>query len=318
MNPFEKQSNSKMENSVSVSIIIPVFNDSERLKTCLMALNKQSYPKENYRVIVVDNASEENIKEIVDEFSCAEYLYESCPGSYAARNKGISAAKGEVLGFTDSDCIPEVDWIKKGVDKLLSMSNCGLVVGSIELFFKNSEHPTSVELYEKMTAFKQRRNVEINHWGATANVFTFMSVIEKVGLFNDTLQSGGDIDWGQRVFAAGYLQLYADDCRVLHPARHSFDQLSKKMVRVAKGRHDRLKKIHETPYYKPGFKDDLISSVSRALRPPVKSAVNIFFNRELKGTWQKIQVIYILVLVRYISAWTKVRLTLGFWKDQNT
>jgi glycosyltransferase involved in cell wall biosynthesis len=45
-----------------ISVIIPVFNDAEPLKTCLEALENQTYPKDLYEVIVIDNASDENIE----------------------------------------------------------------------------------------------------------------------------------------------------------------------------------------------------------------------------------------------------------------
>ena len=79
-----------------VSVIIPVYNDAERLKKCLLALEKQTYPQAQYEVIVVDNASEENIKDVVSQFPQARLTFENSPGSYAARNQGISIAKGEL------------------------------------------------------------------------------------------------------------------------------------------------------------------------------------------------------------------------------
>ena len=106
-----------------VSVIIPVYNDSARVKICLEALEKQTYPQNLYEVIVVDNASDEYpaIKDVVCQFSQAIAAYESRPGSYAARNKGISLAKGDIIAFTDADCIPAKNWIEKGVANLLSV-----------------------------------------------------------------------------------------------------------------------------------------------------------------------------------------------------
>jgi len=95
-----------------VSVIIPVYNDPERLKTCLQALEEQTYPQSSYEVIVVDNGSDESIEPIVTEFNQAKAGYEPHPGSYAARNKGLSLARGEVIAFTDADCIPALDWIE--------------------------------------------------------------------------------------------------------------------------------------------------------------------------------------------------------------
>jgi len=95
-----------------VSVIIPVYNDPIRLRTCLQALEEQTYPKSMYAVIVVDNGSDESIEPIVAEFSQMKTSYEPHPRSYAARNKSLSPARGEVIAFTDSDCIPAPDWIE--------------------------------------------------------------------------------------------------------------------------------------------------------------------------------------------------------------
>lgn len=119
-----------------VSVVIPVSNDFERLKTCLKALEEQTYPKKLYEVIVVDNGSDEDINPLVIQFSQAFATQESRRGSYTARNKGDSLAKGDVIAFTDSDCIPNCDWIEKGVANLLQVFNCGLVVGKIKVFLK--------------------------------------------------------------------------------------------------------------------------------------------------------------------------------------
>ncbi|MEQ8961723.1 MAG: glycosyltransferase family A protein, partial [Coleofasciculus sp. C2-GNP5-27] len=90
-------------------------------------------------MIVVDNASDEaaDIKGVVAQFGQAIAAYESTPGSYAARNKGISLAKGEVIAFTDADCIPDAKWLESGLHRLLTIPDCGLVAGRVELFFQN-------------------------------------------------------------------------------------------------------------------------------------------------------------------------------------
>ena len=85
-----------------VSVIIPVFNDKQRLEKCLEALENQTYPKDCYQIVVVDNASTVDLKSTVMQFQQARLYYEEKPGSYAARNKGLSVATGEIIAFTDS------------------------------------------------------------------------------------------------------------------------------------------------------------------------------------------------------------------------
>lgn len=287
-----------------VSVIIPVFNNSEDLKSCLEAIENQTYPKSLYEVIVVDNGSDQDIKEVVSQFSQAFAAYESQPGSYFARNKGLSLAKGNVLAFTDSDCIPALDWIEKGVAHLLQVPNCGLVAGKIELFFKNPDQPTAVELYESIMGLRQQKFVEESRYGATANLFTFRSVIDKVGSFDETLKSSGDREWGQRIFSAGYEQIYADDTCVAHPARYSWDELYKKVVRTIGGHQDLKKKRGYL------FKD-FIKDLAKDLSPPFRGYFRIWSEQRLKGNKQRVQYTFVMLLVKYLSAWEKIRLQLG-------
>ena len=121
-----------------VSVIIPVLDNIVGLRKTLFALDNQIYDA-RYEVIVVDNGSTQDLTAVVSEFARAKLIYEQRPGSYIARNKGISIARGEILAFTDSDCIPAFDWLAKGVEQLLSVENCGLVAGKIDFFYQNPQ-----------------------------------------------------------------------------------------------------------------------------------------------------------------------------------
>jgi len=287
-----------------VSIIIPVFNDFEPLKTCLAALESQTYPRHLYEVIVVDNGSDGNIEDVVSQFAQVLTARESCPGSYVVRNKGLSLAKGEVIGFTDADCIPASDWIERGVANLLRVPNCGLVAGKIELFFLDPARPTAVELFESIKAFRQKEYIEKYHYGATANVWTFRNVIDDVGVFDATLKSSGDRDWGERIFAAGYNQMYADDVGVAHPARHSLGELYIKVVRSVGGAHDRRSKKGYSP-------KKFIAALAKDLKPPSGLVSSIFSAQNIRGLKQKSHVFFVLLLTRYWRALERIRLQLG-------
>lgn len=293
------------ESQPSVSVIIPVFNDTERLKTCLNALENQTYPKNLYEVIVVDNNSDESIEEAVSHYSQALVTYESSPGSYAARNKGISLARGEVIAFTDSDCIPSSDWLDKGVANMLRVSNCGFVAGKIKLFFKNPDKPTAAELYDSIVMnFRQDENIEERKFGATANLFTSKRVIYNIGLFDATLKSNGDREWGNRVFLSGYEQIYADDTCVAHPARYFLDDTYKRAIRIIGGRYT-LKK-------KNGYSNkEFIKDILLGLLPPFRVNFRIWSDKRLNGSQQKIQVILVVFLIKYVEVFEKIRLHIG-------
>ncbi|WP_144865734.1 glycosyltransferase, partial [Hyella patelloides] len=223
-----------------ISVIIPVFNDREPLKLCLAALAQQSYPSSQHEVIVVDNGSDhlEQIEAIVNSFKEVILAKESTPGSYAARNKGLSLAKGEIIAFTDADCIPAPDWLEAGVQTLTNTPNCGLVAGQIQLFFRNPKQPTMVEIYESVRALPQQEFVAKHHYGATANVFTTQEVIKQVGGFDAQLKSSGDVEWGQRVYKKGYQQVYAESVVVHHPTRASWKEFCNRTRRLAGGHYD--------------------------------------------------------------------------------
>lgn len=283
-----------------VSVIIPVFNDIARLQSCLQSLENQTYPKSAYEVIVVDNASDEDIEAASRPFSQAIITYEKRQGSYAARNKGISLAKGDVIAFTDVDCVPASDWLKKGVEALYSVSNCGLVAGKIEFFFKDSDQPNIFELCDSAMHLQQEFYLKNSNFGATANVFTFKVVFEKVGLFNQDLKSGGDYDWGQRVYRAGYQQLYAENACVAHPARSSFGELYKKITRTTKASTD-LSFDGEHSFI---FLRDLI----RDLIPPVKTFYRIRTNSILR----RVEVMITIVFIKYLMAFERIKARLSF------
>lgn len=285
-----------------VSVVIPVYNDPERLKMCLEALENQTYPTRCYEVIVVDNGSDESIEGIVNQFGQAVATYESRIGSYAARNKGISLAKGDIIAFTDADCIPASDWIEKGVASLVSVSNCGLVAGKVELFSK-LEQPNTVELFESIGWWRsQKEAIEQYRYGATANLFTFKSVIDVAGCFDHTFKSHGDIEWGQRVFALGYKQIYADDTSVYHPYRTSLAEFSKKVIRLLGGELDIKKKKGYS------WKEFLID-LANDLKPPFKVYFCTFKDERLKGI-QKIKFLLIYIYIKYLRAGERIRLQL--------
>ena len=191
---------------------------------------------------------------------------------------------------------------------LLQTPNCGLVAGRVEVFFKDPDRSTPVELYERITAFPQQALIEQQHYAATANVFTFKRVVDRVGLFNPLLKSSGDIEWGQRLASFGYTQVYADAAWVAHPARDSFDQLFKRTIRLAGGLYDlyQSKGVSLLQQNRVYFKTLLENLV-----PPVNFVLMVSRHAELQSLWQKVQVALVMVFVRYVSAGELIRLKLG-------
>ncbi|MBZ0300603.1 MAG: glycosyltransferase [Anaerolineae bacterium] len=251
-----------------ISVIIPVRNEPAHLKNVLAALEAQTYPPDAYEVIVVDNASDIPLKDVAACFGHARLVYEARRGSYAARNRGIEVAQGDYLAFTDADCIPYPDWLEQGVRVLHQGEACGLVGGPIEMFAENPLAPTTAELFELLFAFQVKLYLEKRHYAPTANLFTTRATFEQVGLFDGSLQSNGDTEWGQRVHAHGCPQVYADTVVVRHPARQTVEELLKKHRRIIIGQNQRLESLGSFRQIitHPRFWLSLIPPLSRAVR----------------------------------------------------
>ncbi len=220
-----------------VSVIIPVYNDAQRLRGCLAALREQTYPVERYEVVVVDNASTEDLRPVVSAFPGYGFEREDRPGSYAARNQGIAASKGEILAFTDSDCLPEPGWIEAGVRALADRPGCGVVGGRIEMVARDPRRITPFDLHDLVWGMPQRVYVERFGLAATANLFAHRWVFDRIGPFDAAFKSCGDCEWSFRREAAGIDLVYADEARICHPTRSTLGEFVRRRRRITGGFH---------------------------------------------------------------------------------
>ena len=106
------------------SIIICTHNRDESLKQTLQAVCRQESPGENFEVIVVDNASTDRTRQVVEEVRDSlqfpiRYHFEAQLGLSHARNSGVDLAEGEIVIFTDDDVSVAYRIYLKVVDSLL-------------------------------------------------------------------------------------------------------------------------------------------------------------------------------------------------------
>ncbi|MBN2492747.1 MAG: glycosyltransferase [Planctomycetes bacterium] len=287
-----------------VTVIVPVFNDARGLHACLAALAAQTYAPSRREVVVVDNGSTDDVAAVVARFAGMRKVDEHRPGSYAARNRGIASAEGDVLAFTDADCLPRPDWIERGIARLKESGPHAILGGRVEVFPSDREHATAVELYEMATALRQQEYVERGGFAATANLFVPRAVFAEVGSFEDSVQSGGDVEWGQRAAAAGYRLGYAADVRVRHPARATLRELRRRTCRIIGGVHalGRTKRCRFLGIDRNALLD---------LVPPLRHARVVWRHPELRTFGERLRVIAILIVVRYLEAWERWRLRCG-------
>lgn len=212
-----------------VSVIVPVHGDRGGLAATLAALAAQDY-EGDVQVIVVDNGDNPGLPA---PGGGVEVVAEAAPGSYAARNAGVAAARGEVLAFTDADCRPTPTWLSSGVAALLAAPG-GAIGGRIDVLL-NGGRPTGAALWDRLHGLRQDTYVLRDGYAATANLIVMRAVFEAIGPFDGGLRSGGDREWGERATRAGTRVLYRPDVVVEHPARSSLAELHSKTLRVHRG-----------------------------------------------------------------------------------
>ena len=276
-----------------VSVIVPVYQDGPGVRVCLRALSEQTYPQDRFEVIVVDNKGGFSLEGSDSARPPIRVLEELQPGSYAARNRGVLDAKGDILAFTDADCIPSATWIDRGVSEFLSHPGLDRVAGGIELVFRDRDKRSAVESYEQVFAFRQREMVE--RWGAaiTANMFARREVFSAIGLFSTTAYSGGDQEWGVRALESGYSIAFVPEARVFHPSRRTLRSLIRKTRRIHGGQRA-LGTWKAAPYSRR------FERLRQALTTPA-----------LNGFRQRGRVVAVLVVLKLVRTFEDVRLQLG-------
>lgn len=213
-----------------ISVIIPTYKDWNRLALCIDALERQSFPPLGFEVIIVNNDPSGNIPVDLCVPDNVLIINEPKTGSYAARNAGITKSKGGILAFTDSDCIPDKNWIVNALAHF-SDDSIALIGGKVNIF-KDKDASNLVYTYEKYTSFRQEINVPKGN-GITANLFVRKEIALQVGMFNSHINSGGDRDFTRRCVSTGHRMVYAENVIVYHPARKTLKDLLQKEKRIA-------------------------------------------------------------------------------------
>ena len=91
------------------SVVVCSYNGATTLEACLHSLTELEYP--DYEVILVDDGSTDDTPDIASRFPTVKYVRQQNAGLSAARNVGANAARGEIVAYTDSDCVADPHWL---------------------------------------------------------------------------------------------------------------------------------------------------------------------------------------------------------------
>jgi len=216
-----------------ISVLIPHYNDLANLDRCLDSLGRQSLSPDSFEIIVADNNSAMGLAAVRSIVGTrARVVLASEQGAGPARNAAAAEARAPAFAFTDSDCLPERDWLERG---LRALEHAPVVGGAVVTTASDPDNPTPAEAFELVFAFQIQRYVEHKNFCVTANLFVTREVFDQVGGFRNGISE--DEEWGRRALSKGFKTVYEPSARVCHPARRSWDELRRKCERLTRERY---------------------------------------------------------------------------------
>ncbi len=215
---------------MDISVIVPFRNSEAWLEACIQALLNQTYSEGRCEYIFVDNGSQDGSAAIVRRHAAVRLLAEAKRGSYAARNRGLQEASGEIVAFTDSDCVPRPDWLE---EIARSMRDPG-----VEIVLGRREYPADSRAMQLLAGYDAEKVRHIfsgcpreQYYGYTNNMAVRKSFLDAMGPFLE-IQRGADTIFVKRAVNQNGCSIlrYAPDVRVIHLEMTSVWKWCRKML----------------------------------------------------------------------------------------
>lgn len=237
--------------SIKYSVVIPTYNRSKLLKNNLEALAIQTVSKNDYEVIVINDGSRDYTDAVAAQFQKERpeinfvYIVQENHGVSHARNQGIKRAKGEIIFFTDDDCVVPLNWIETltdGYRRHPEIVGAGGWYKYSEEIYKKSVY-AEYTIYAFSTQYSMYAEIKSNDFstnlaGNTSNMSYRKSVLEKLEGFDEEMRIPGFDDWElkKRILDLGRPLLYIP-IFVLHDRPLSLADIAVRIFRFGRGRY---------------------------------------------------------------------------------
>ncbi len=220
---LERRGNLPIKSHPFVSVIIPVHNRPEEIKTCLAAFEALDYPRNRYEIIVVDDASSDHTPQVIKTFHnvMAVFLEQNRQAAFC-RNLAAEKAGGDILAFIDSDCICTPQWLN---DLIPAFNDpCVAAVGGrIDSVYKDS----ALDQYETVKSSlimgnreRQSQPSDRMFYVPSCNLLVKREVFLEANGFNERLYVGEDVDLCLRLQDAGHRVEFRPEGRIYHKHRN--------------------------------------------------------------------------------------------------
>ncbi len=241
----------------SVSIIVPCFNGARHVGHCLAGLTRQTYRE--YEIVVVDDASTDDTVRVLKDFASVKVVQNAeNRGPGFSRNRGIEASGGDLLLFVDSDCIvDDVGWISKHVDvqerlggTILGGGVVGTGRGMVARADAYCHWLTNIPHGSPRTVTREtpRGRVQFSRHLVTTNLSVPRRLVQQIGLFDEDLRTGEDLEFCERALARGLALRLEPSIGVRHRDRERLRDFFRCFYRAGKDRVP-ARRRHRSQYH---------------------------------------------------------------------
>ena len=200
-----------------VSVVIPTFNSATTLRKCLDSAMSLDYPKERLEVLVIDGGSSDETVRIAREFPVT-LVIEPKRIRGATYNRGLKEARGEYVGYVDSDGTVSRSWLRESVSLLSRDASVGVV------YFK-SEIPRDSTLFQRVAGTYQTKGKmwvrsALQGSGANGAIYQRKALLE-IGGFDERMMYEQEDELTSRLERNGYKVESGSRGLVFHNPRSS-------------------------------------------------------------------------------------------------
>ena len=183
-----------MANNPLISVLIPTYNNGKYIKQAIESVYAQSY--DNIEIIVIDDGSTDNTKEVLKRYKNIKYFYIEHKGIPFARNVALEKAKGEYIAFLDSDDYWLPEKLNTQIQYFKDHPNCEIVFTKYENFFEEEN------IKKNKRAINEKKREAMEHH-ILPSALIKKSLFEKYGVFDENFQIGEDSEFIYRMTKKG-------------------------------------------------------------------------------------------------------------------
>lgn len=216
-----------MTASPRISIIVPVYNGKGVIEECIESLLALDYDEQYREIFVVDNGSTDGTTAILERYPVIR-LAEARRGGPAARNTALAQARGEIVAFTDADCVVAADWADV-IERVFEAIEIDAVIGFADGINATLHAAFAQRRWEESWFTRVGSRLELKHAGIdTRNCALRRSVLDEHGRFDASYQYCADLELSTRLSGGRRQVVFCPDMRVRHKNPTSFREMRDK------------------------------------------------------------------------------------------